>query len=98
MGGKWLELLTEVAPGVKRATIMFNPDTAPYARSYYLPSFEAASRLFKVAPIVAPVHSEQYDCRAMNLRKGIRQDDEAASRLAPKRGYDRFDFGWIAAR
>ena len=52
----------------------------------------------KVAPIVAPVHSEQYDCRAMNLRKGIRQDDEAASRLAPKRGYDRFDFGWIAAR
>jgi ABC-type uncharacterized transport system substrate-binding protein len=58
MGGKWLELLTEIAPGVKRATIMFNPDTAPYARSYYLPSFEAASRLFKVAPIVAPVHSE----------------------------------------
>jgi putative tryptophan/tyrosine transport system substrate-binding protein len=29
MGGKWLELLTEIAPGVKRATIMFNPDTAP---------------------------------------------------------------------
>ena len=58
MGGKWLELLTEIAPGVKRATIMFNPDTAPYARSYYLPSFEAASRLVKVTPIVAPVHSE----------------------------------------
>jgi hypothetical protein len=58
LGGKWLELLTEIAPGVKRATIMFNPDTAPYARSYYLPSFEAAARSFKVAPIVAPVHSE----------------------------------------
>jgi ABC-type uncharacterized transport system substrate-binding protein len=58
MAGKWLELLTEIAPGVKRATIMFNPDTAPYARSYYLPSFEAASRLFKVVPFVAPVHSE----------------------------------------
>jgi hypothetical protein len=25
MGGKWLELLTEIAPGVKRATIMFSP-------------------------------------------------------------------------
>ena len=37
MGGKWLELLREIAPGVKRATIMFNPNTAPYARSYYLP-------------------------------------------------------------
>jgi ABC-type uncharacterized transport system substrate-binding protein len=43
---------------VKRATIMFNPNTAPYARSYYLPSFEAAAQSFKVAPIVAPVHSE----------------------------------------
>jgi hypothetical protein len=32
--------------------------------------------------------------RAMDLRKGIRQDNEAASRLAPKRGYDRFDFGF----
>ena len=37
---------------------MFNPNTAPHARSYYLPSFEAAARSFKVAPIVAPVHSE----------------------------------------
>jgi putative tryptophan/tyrosine transport system substrate-binding protein len=35
MGGKWLELLTEIAPGVKRAAIMFNPDTAPRGRSYY---------------------------------------------------------------
>jgi putative ABC transport system substrate-binding protein len=37
---------------------MFNPDTAPYARSYYLPSFETAARSFKVEPIVALVHSE----------------------------------------
>ena len=29
MGGKWIELLSEVAPGLKRAAIMFNPDTAP---------------------------------------------------------------------
>ena len=26
MGGKWLELLAEIAPGLKRAAIMFNPD------------------------------------------------------------------------
>ena len=37
LGGKWLELLMDIAPGVKRAAIMFNPDTAPYARSYYVP-------------------------------------------------------------
>ena len=58
IGGKWLALLTEIAPSVKRAAIMFNPDTAPYARSYYLPSFEAAAQSLNVAPIVAPVHSE----------------------------------------
>ena len=29
LGGKWLELLSEIAPGLKRAAIMFNPDTAP---------------------------------------------------------------------
>src|SRR6516165_5854301 len=26
LGGKWLELLSEIAPGLKRAGIMFNPD------------------------------------------------------------------------
>ena len=58
MAGKWLELLTEIAPGVKRVAIMFNPDTAPGGGSYYLPSFEAAARSLKVEPIVAPVHSD----------------------------------------
>ena len=27
LGGKWLELLSEIAPGLKRAAFMFNPDT-----------------------------------------------------------------------
>jgi putative tryptophan/tyrosine transport system substrate-binding protein len=58
MGGKWLELLTEVAPGIKRAAIMFNPDTAPHRGLFYLPSFEAAARSHKVEPITAPVHSD----------------------------------------
>jgi putative tryptophan/tyrosine transport system substrate-binding protein len=58
MAGKWLELLTEIAPGLKRAANMFNPDTAPGGGSYFLPSFEAAARSLKVAPIVAPVHGD----------------------------------------
>jgi putative ABC transport system substrate-binding protein len=29
LGGKWLELLSEIAPGLKRAAIMFNPDSGP---------------------------------------------------------------------
>jgi putative ABC transport system substrate-binding protein len=56
LGGKWLELLSEFAPGLKRAAIMFNPDTAPV--SAYMPSFEMAARSLKVVPIIAPVHSD----------------------------------------
>jgi putative tryptophan/tyrosine transport system substrate-binding protein len=29
LGGKWLEVLSEIAPGLKRAAIMFNSDTRP---------------------------------------------------------------------
>jgi putative ABC transport system substrate-binding protein len=57
LGGKWLELLSEIAPGLKRAAIMFNPDTAPYI-SAYMPSIEAAARSLKVVPVIAPVHGD----------------------------------------
>jgi putative ABC transport system substrate-binding protein len=56
MGGKWLELLSEIAPGLKRAAIIFNPDTAP--ASTFVPSFERSARSLKVVPIIAPVHSD----------------------------------------
>jgi putative ABC transport system substrate-binding protein len=56
LGGKWLELLSEIAPGLKRAAIMFNPDTAPV--SVYMPSFETAARLLKVELITAPIHGD----------------------------------------
>jgi putative ABC transport system substrate-binding protein len=56
LGGKWLELLSEIAPGLKRAAIMFNPDTTP--ASSYMPSLEAAARSLKVVPISTPVHSD----------------------------------------
>jgi putative ABC transport system substrate-binding protein len=55
LGGKWLELLSEIAPGLKRAAIMFNPETLP---SLYVPSFETAARSLKVAPIIAHIHSD----------------------------------------
>jgi putative ABC transport system substrate-binding protein len=58
MGGKWLELLSEIAPGLKRAAIMFNPDTATANASAYIPSFESAARSLKVVPITAPVHDD----------------------------------------
>jgi putative ABC transport system substrate-binding protein len=36
LGGKWLELLSEIAPGLKRAAIMFNPDMVSVIGSYTL--------------------------------------------------------------
>jgi putative ABC transport system substrate-binding protein len=56
LGGKWLELLSEIAPGLKRAAVMFNPDTSP--ASAYMPSLETAARTLKVEPIIAPVRSD----------------------------------------
>jgi len=58
MAGKWLELLTEIAPAVRRVALMFNPDTAPYVRSYSLPVLEAAARSRNLVSIAAPVRSD----------------------------------------
>jgi putative tryptophan/tyrosine transport system substrate-binding protein len=58
MMGKWLELLTAIAPGVKRIAAMFNPDTAAGGGSFFLPPLEAAARLLKIEVITARVHSD----------------------------------------
>jgi ABC-type uncharacterized transport system substrate-binding protein len=54
IGGKWLELLKEVAPRATRLAFLFNPATAPYAR-YYLEPFKAAAASLGIEPIAAPV-------------------------------------------
>jgi putative tryptophan/tyrosine transport system substrate-binding protein len=54
MGGKWLELLKEIAPRVNRATFLFNPVTRPHFE-YYLGTFKAAAASLAVQPIVMPV-------------------------------------------
>ena len=56
LGGKWLEFLSEIAPGLKRAGIMFDPDLFPV--SVYMPPLETAARSLKVEPVIAPVHSD----------------------------------------
>jgi putative tryptophan/tyrosine transport system substrate-binding protein len=58
MMGKWLELLTAIAPGVKRIAAMFNPDTASGGGSFFLPPLETAARLLKVEVITARVHGD----------------------------------------
>ena len=53
---KWLELLSEIAPGLKRAAMMFNPDTA--TAPSFMPSLETAARSLKVVATITPVHSD----------------------------------------
>jgi putative ABC transport system substrate-binding protein len=56
MGGKWLELLKEIAPGITRVALIFNPPTAPGGGSYYIRLVESAAPSRAVALIQVPVH------------------------------------------
>ena len=55
---KMFELLTEIAPGLRRVAMLFNPDTAPGGGTYYFRDFEAAARSTKVEPIAARARSD----------------------------------------
>jgi putative tryptophan/tyrosine transport system substrate-binding protein len=57
IGGKWLELLKEIAPRVTRVAVMFNPQTAPYTE-FYLHSLEAAASKLGVKSSTSPVRHE----------------------------------------
>jgi putative ABC transport system substrate-binding protein len=54
--GKWLELLKEIAPGIKRVAFIFDPKLAPGGGSYYTRLIEASTATSAVVPTVAPVH------------------------------------------
>jgi putative tryptophan/tyrosine transport system substrate-binding protein len=57
MGGKWLELLKEIAPQVRRVAFLFNPATAPYV-DVYLNPFRTAAATLGLEGITTPVHNE----------------------------------------
>jgi putative ABC transport system substrate-binding protein len=57
IGGKLLGLLKEVSPSLRRAAIIYNPNTAPYAQSY-LRSAEAAANVLGVEFIPSPVQND----------------------------------------
>ncbi len=57
MGGKWVELLKEIAPGVMRVAFIFNPNTAPYAEGFVRAASAAAVSL-QMELIPSPVRDD----------------------------------------
>jgi putative tryptophan/tyrosine transport system substrate-binding protein len=55
LGGKWIELLKEIAPSVTRVAILFNPQTAPAAIVTSRSADQAAEKL-AIELVRSPVH------------------------------------------
>ena len=56
VGGKWVELLKEIAPQTTHVAALFNPATAPPVQ-FYLPSIQAAATSLAIQASTAPIHA-----------------------------------------
>lgn len=55
MGSKWLEILKEIAPGVRRVGVLFNPESAPRKGDYFLDPLKEFAPSFGVELSAVPV-------------------------------------------
>jgi putative ABC transport system substrate-binding protein len=55
IGGKWVGLLKQVAPGVTRIAFIFDPEASPYSATIYQ-SIAAAAAQLKVEAVMVAVH------------------------------------------
>jgi putative ABC transport system substrate-binding protein len=53
IGGKWLEVLKELAPDVKRVGIVYRPQSAPFAEQY-VQAIATVAESFKVKSVATP--------------------------------------------
>jgi putative ABC transport system substrate-binding protein len=53
--GKYISMLKQMVPQLVRVAILYNPDTAPAAGTFFLTPFTDAAKEFKVQPITAQV-------------------------------------------
>jgi putative tryptophan/tyrosine transport system substrate-binding protein len=56
IGGKWVDLLKEIAPDLTRVAVMFNPDTSPQS-TFFMRSVEAAAPSLRVQVTAVPVRA-----------------------------------------
>jgi putative tryptophan/tyrosine transport system substrate-binding protein len=57
LGGKWVQLLKEIAPRTMRVALLFNPATA-VSLQYFMPSLQAAASSLTVQVSAAAVHGK----------------------------------------
>jgi len=57
-GGKWVDLLKEIAPQTERIALLFNPETAPPSR-FFMPSAQAAASSLGVEASITAVHAKE---------------------------------------
>ena len=57
-GGKWVQLLKEIAPHTERVALLSNPDTSAPPQ-FFMPSIQAAATSFAIAVSAAPVHAKE---------------------------------------
>ena len=58
IGGKWMELLKEIAPRTARVALLFNPAVAPQL-NFYMPSIKSTALSVAVEMSPAPVHATE---------------------------------------
>lgn len=90
-GGKWLELLKEVAPKLERVAVMSNPDTSPQTK-LFLSAIEAAGPRFGVKVAATPVRS---DADIVHSIEGL-ATPPAGGLIIPTDTYTRLRHGRIA--
>jgi putative tryptophan/tyrosine transport system substrate-binding protein len=64
LGGKWIELLKEVMPGLSQVAVMFSPDRGTQQMEYYRGALEAAAQAISVKPFLAPVRDSEEIAKA----------------------------------
>ena len=57
LGGKWVELLKEIAPRTVHVALLFNPATT-VPLQFFMPSIQAAASSFAIEVSAAPVHAK----------------------------------------
>src|SRR5262249_20316421 len=69
IGGKWIQILREIAPSLTRFGIMYNPRTAPGGGAFYMRLIERAADTFQVGIIPTLIENGDVDAAFQPLTR-----------------------------